>query len=232
MRGILFDLDGTLLNIELDTFLQDYYRALVPVLQTVAPDLSAESAIRALDEGVRAMMVPHPGQTNEDVFAVRFGEIAGVDLTANWAPFNRFYEEVFPSLQHTARPASGARACIERALELGLRVAIATNPIFPLAAIRHRLSWAGLEDLEFHMVTSYETMHATKPHADYFRETALMIDVPPQECIMVGDDRVLDLAAADIGMRTFYVGSDDDAVADYRGDLHGLTKLIDQLLGG
>ncbi len=33
-----------------------------------------------------------------------------------------------------------------------------------------------------------------------------MLGVAPATCLMVGDDRALDMPAADLGMRTFYVG--------------------------
>ncbi|MDA3937062.1 MAG: HAD family hydrolase [Actinomycetota bacterium] len=229
MRGVLFDLDGTLLDIDLEMFLAAYYRELVPVITTVVPSIASDAAIPALENSVRAMMVPHPGRTNEEAFQARFLEITGHDIHDDREPFDRFYAEVFPDLKGTAGPAAGARECVETALDLGLRVAVATNPIFPLAAIEHRLAWAGLDDLNVHAITSYESSCATKPHAEYYRETARRIEVDPLECLMVGDDRALDLAAADIGMRTFYVGSDENAVADYRGDLTQLTALLTQL---
>jgi hypothetical protein len=37
------------------------------------------------------------------------------------------------------------------------------------------------------------------------------------------------MAAADVGMRTFYVGDDRHAVADYRGDMHDAARLISRL---
>jgi FMN phosphatase YigB (HAD superfamily) len=119
---------------------------------------------------------------------------------------------------------------VTTALELGLAVGIATNPIFPRIAVEHRLSWAGLGDLEFGVVTAYEEMYACKPHPDYYRQTATMLGVSPTECLMVGDDRALDMPAADVGMRTFYVGDDPDAPADLRGDLEGLAELLPRLL--
>ena len=70
------------------------------------------------------------------------------------------------------------------------------------------MDWAGVRDLPVHLVTSYENMHATKPDPGYFAETAALLGVDPHDALMVGDDRQLDLAAADIGMRTFYVGDD------------------------
>jgi FMN phosphatase YigB (HAD superfamily) len=79
-------------------------------------------------------------------------------------------------------------------------------------------------------VTTYEHMEACKPDPAYFRQTARLLGVAPADCMMVGDDRSLDMPAADIGMATYYVGCDPDAVADYRGDLDALAELLPRLI--
>jgi len=45
----------------------------------------------------------------------------------------------------------------------------------------------------------------------------------------VGDDRAMDMPAATVGMRTFYVGSDPGAPADHRGTMADLTALLQRL---
>jgi FMN phosphatase YigB (HAD superfamily) len=119
---------------------------------------------------------------------------------------------------------------VKLCLELGLKVAIATNPIFPRDAVAERMRWAGIDDLRVHVVTTYEDMHATKPHTAYFSETATMLGVKPTSCVMVGDDRMLDMPAADVGMRTFYVGRDRGVPSDWRGTLVAFEELLPRLL--
>jgi len=129
-----------------------------------------------------------------------------------------------------ARAAAGsAFEAVETALRLGLKVAIATNPIFPMSAVRERMRWAGLEGFDVHVVTAYEVMCATKPHAAYYTQTAELLGVDPRTCIMVGDDRVLDMSAADIGMRTFYVGDGPAPACDWNGTLDELAELLTRL---
>jgi FMN phosphatase YigB (HAD superfamily) len=227
MRAVLFDLDGTLLDIALSDFLGRYFAALAEAAGDRFPGLDLIAEISASTE---AMMRPHPGATNQEAFYLDFRGRTGVDLGEHASVFERFYAEDFPGLVGSASPAPGGRAAVEAALGLGLRVAVATNPIFPMAAVRHRLAWAGLSALEFPVVTAYEDMHATKPLPAYFRETAELLGVPPAACLMVGDDPMLDLAAADVGMRTFYVGGRAGVDADYRGDLRDLAQLLPRLL--
>lgn len=173
-----------------------------------------------------AMMSAHPGVTNQTVFVEAFRENSGVDIEQHWDVFDAFYEDVFPGLGVNLGPRSGAHDAWNTALEHDLVVAVATNPIFPARAIEHRLAWARIDRERASAITSYEMMTASKPHAEYYRQVAQMLGVDPSECLMVGDDAQLDMPAADIGMKTFYVGNDPDAVADYRGDMSDVADLI------
>jgi FMN phosphatase YigB (HAD superfamily) len=226
VRAVLFDLDGTLLDLDLADFLRKYFESLGALIARHFPD---GEVMRAILDSTAAMQQPHAGRTNQEVFYEQFQMRTGHDLDASWEVFEAFYTERFPLLGTAYGPAKGARRAVETALELGLDVVVATQPIFPRIAIEHRLAWAGLSDLGLERLTTYEIMHACKPLADYFREAAAMTGREPSECLMVGDDRTLDMPAADVGMRTFYVGSDSGTHADWCGDLDRLADLLPHL---
>jgi FMN phosphatase YigB (HAD superfamily) len=231
VHGILFDLDGTLLDIDIDAFLERYFAALARAMEPLAGGPEAIGhAMKALNHATHAMMLPHPGRTNQSVFTEDFRNLSGIDIEIHRDVFERFYAEEFPLLGDGFGPAPGAREAIEVALDLDLKVAIATNPIFPLAAVEHRIAWAGLGDLPVDAITTYETMHACKPLPAYFLETAERIGSMPERCLMVGDDRELDLPAAATGMRTYYVGADPDTAADLSGDLIGLAEAMPHIV--
>ncbi|MDP2299856.1 MAG: HAD family hydrolase [Actinomycetota bacterium] len=231
MRAILFDLDGTLLDLDLSAFLERYFTALESAAAPLARHANgSDSVMSALHAATRSMMEHRSGATNREVFFAAFAKHSGIDLGEHWSVFEDFYRNVFPTLADTARPAPGARTAVTTARDLGLRVAIATNPIFPRAAVDHRIAWAGLADVEFDLITTYEQMTACKPHPEYYRQVAEILDVTPAECLMVGDDHVLDMAAADIGMRTYYVGTQPGVAADVIGDLEGLVELLPRLV--
>jgi FMN phosphatase YigB (HAD superfamily) len=231
VQGILFDLDGTLLDIDLGSFLDRYFSALARAMAPLTDGQeSLRDAMKALNVATHAMMLPHPGLTNQDVFTEEFRTLTGIDIDENADVFSRFYAEEFPLLGEGYGPAPGAREAVETALSLGLRVAVATNPIFPLAAVEHRMAWAALSDLPVHTITTYETMHACKPLPLYFVETAERIGAAPERCLMVGDDQQLDLPAAATGMKTYYVGPEPEVDADFTGDLHGLVEALPRLV--
>jgi FMN phosphatase YigB (HAD superfamily) len=232
MKGILFDLDGTLLDIDIDAFLSRYFAALgETIAEMVDADGDHALAMRGIFDATGAMMRPHPGATNREVFNRAYLALTRIDIEAHSDLLARFYDEVFPTLGTGIGPHDGARAAVDRARECGMKVAIATNPIFPLRAIEHRMSWAGIDTTEVDLITSYENMRATKPHSDYYRQICEILDLAPSECLMVGDDRMLDLPAADVGMRTYYVGSDPDVPTDYRGNLNQLANLLARVCG-
>lgn len=227
MQGILFDLDGTLLDLDLGAFLRRYFAALE---HHIAPLFPGVEVLTAILDSTAAMQRPHAHGTNKQIFDEDFRIRTGIDLEDHSDLFDGFYRDVFPTLGEGYGAASGARAAIEAARALGLKVAVATQPIFPAAAITHRLAWAGLGDVEFDAITTYETMYACKPLPTYFLQTASMIGCAAAECMMVGDDRSLDLPATAVGMRTFYVGSDASAPADHRGSLEQLPSLLERLV--
>jgi len=232
LSAVLFDLDGTLLDIDIDGFLGDYFGALGPVVASVLGDgIAPEQGLRAVIDATEAMVVAHPETTNQAAFNARFAELTGVnlDLGEYALPFERFYAEVFPTLRKGLGPREGGRAAVQTALDLGLKVAVATNPIFPRSAVLERMRWAGIDDLTVGLVTTYECMHATKPLPAYFAETAELLGVPASECLMVGDDRVLDLGASRAQMRTFYVGPAPLPESDFAGDLADLAALLPRL---
>lgn len=228
-QAVLFDLDGTLLDIELESFLSAYFSALGPVIAAISGErISRDEALKAVIAGTQAMSTDHPEHTNRAVFNKRFLELTGTNLDSPdaLARIERFYTDEFPSLQDAHGPRAGGVEAVQAAREAGMTVVLATNPIFPLAAIRERMRWAGLDETWFSSVTSYETSRACKPSSVYYRQIAQELGIEPGACLMVGDDAVLDLSAADIGMKTFFVGVGRPAAADWHGDMHDLRSLL------
>lgn len=201
VKTLLFDLDGTLLNVDMDVFLPAYLKTLAPRAASALPprqfvtDLLAATEVMAKNQ--------NPAKTNQEVFVADFFARTGLD-PEQWMPvFDDFYRTDFHQLRPLTSPNPVARPLVEAALARGYEVVIATNPVFPRVAIEARLSWGNLDGLPFHLVTSYEVMHFSKPNPRYFAEVAEKLGRAPEECVMVGNDAGDDLTACRVGMQTF-----------------------------
>ncbi|MDQ0338123.1 HAD superfamily hydrolase (TIGR01549 family) [Caldalkalibacillus uzonensis] len=202
-KVILFDLDGTLLPMDTEQFVNNYLKLLA---EKVSPHLEPQTFIKALWAATEAMITNlDPDKTNEQVFTTTFLKMTQLQKEKIWPIFDEFYDQIFPTLSHLCQPTPLAKMVVEEALEQGYRVAVATNPVFPRQAIEHRLTWAGVEHVPFELITVYEESRFTKPHRQYYEWICEALQVQPEQCVMVGNDMQEDMSASQLGMKTFLV---------------------------
>ena len=201
IRTALFDLDGTLLPMDQDQFTKYYFGLLAKKLAPYGYD--AEQLISGIWAGTAAMVRNDGSKSNEDAFWAEFARIYGPDALADKELFDAFYADEFTQAQALCGYAPGAADSVYRAKELGFRVALATNPIFPAIATESRIRWAGLEPEDFELYTTYENSRHCKPNPDYYRDILNSMALDPAECLMVGNDATEDTAAELTGMQVF-----------------------------
>lgn len=201
-KAILFDLDGTLLPMDMEMFLNQYFKRLGSFFaQFVEPSRFIKELLIATEA-----MVKNPGQfSNEEVFMRTFLPAISQGRTKMEPLFEKFYMEEFPKLKDKVEKNSLAQGIVATAVERGYKIVLATNPLFPQLAIHHRMEWAGIKDYPWQLVTSYEHFNSSKPNINYFKEIADKIGMEPQQCLMVGNDVQEDMVASEIGMGTFLV---------------------------
>ncbi|MGA9751427.1 MAG: HAD family hydrolase [Acidobacteriota bacterium] len=206
LKAILLDLDGTLLGNSMEVFVPAYLEALGGFLSNYVPprrlvtELLNATRVMAANDGT--------GPTNEEVFASAFYPALGRERSQLEPVIRRFYAEEFPKLRPLTRPVPEAPRLVEWAFDRGLQVAVATNPLFPRTAIEQRLQWAGVgvQQFPYALVTTYEAMHACKPHPAYYTEILSLLGRKPGECLMAGDDWGADvLPSTGLGCRAWWV---------------------------
>ncbi len=206
IEAILFDLDDTLLGNDMDQFLPAYFGLLG---KHAAPFLGRERFLQELLIGTQAMIDNEDtAVSNRDAFWNTFQERTGLDTDEVEPFFDQFYRETFPQLRGTTEKRPSAIPLVQFCIDRGLKIVIATNPLFPARAIQERLDWAGIPvtAFDYDLVTTYENMHATKPHPAYYTEILTAVDCLPQAALMVGDDWKNDIIpAAEVGLKTYWI---------------------------
>lgn len=203
IKSLLFDLDGTLIELDMSVFLPRYFKALG---EHLADLMKPEALITAILNSTEAMINNlDPKMSNKDVFEQDFFKRTGLSPQIAFPLFDSFYEQVFPQLAGTEVRNLAAQRAIELALARGFEVVIATNPVFPQKAIFERLRWGGFANKKFNLITSYENMHFCKPKPQYYAEILSKLGRTPAECWMIGNDVEEDLVAAQLGIKTFLV---------------------------
>ena len=198
---VLFDLDGTLLPMDQDAFTKGYFKLLAKKLLPYGYE--PQQLISSIWSGTEAMVRNDGSVTNEEAFWARFGEIYGEKAEKDKPVFEEFYAKDFQLAKEFCSFNPDAAKTVSELKGCGLRVALATNPIFPSYATESRISWAGLEPSDFELYTTYENSRFSKPNLRYYSEILNVLGVKPQECIMVGNDVGEDMVAAKLGMKVF-----------------------------
>ena len=198
---ILFDLDGTLLPMDQEVFIKAYMAGLTRKAAAHGYDpLQVPGAIWA---GTKAMVKNDGSKSNEDVFWQTFSAVCGKDAKQDIAVFEDFYRNEFQEIRHLCGFDPRAGETVRQIKDLGYRVVLATNPLFPAIATHSRARWAGLNPEDFEIISTYENSRHCKPNLDYYRDVMDALGVKPEECVMVGNDVDEDMIAEKLGMKVF-----------------------------
>ena len=200
---VLFDLDGTLLPMDMDTFVNAYFGQLARYLAPKGYD--PQKLIAAVWGGTKNMILNNGSRTNEEVFWDSFAETFGEESRSESDNLERFYGNEFNLVKDVCGYNAKAREVVMLAKEKGLNTILATSPIFPAVATHARVRWTGLEPSDFSYISTYENSHYCKPNPKYYTELLDKLGLVPEECIMVGNDTSDDMPALSLEMKLFFV---------------------------
>lgn len=230
---ILFDLDGTLLPMDQDEFVRAYFKLLAQKLAGHGYD--PQALLGNIWTGVEAMVKNTGEVNNEEAFWRTFDVIYGEGVRKDIPLFEEYYRNEFQQVQPVCGFNPQSAEVIRYVKEKGLRMVLATNPLFPVVATESRIRWAGLEKADFELVTTYENSRHCKPNPDYYKDIMEEIKVRPQECLMVGNDVKEDMIAESLGMKVFLltdclINKEEKDISVYpNGDLNALLAYVDAL---
>ncbi len=231
----LFDLDGTLLPMDFNKFMELYFHNLgVHFYDKIEPKLLSKYIM----DSTSMMTSKNNGESNEDKFMNHFATLIDGDIKEYREQFSVFYDTLFDNVKLSTYQSREMMDSIKILKEKGYKVVIATNPLFPMKANLHRIKWAGLDKDDFDYVSSFEKNKYTKPHLEYYNEVLNSINKKPKECYMIGNDVSDDLPAGKLGLETYLITDcmvnskevtiDADNVGSYK-DFYDFVLLLNNI---
>ncbi len=244
LKAVLFDLDNTLILFEELVFFENYTKKLYLAFKDMmTPQEFSQRLIHSTQ-----MMIKNNGEINNAEYFIKdFANGTEADEKELWQRFAHFYENEFEQFQPLMKPLDGARDVVLFVKQKGLKVVIASNPMFPTNVQLARLRWANLDDIPFDLITSAENTTFVKPRLEYYRQICEKIKLQPENCLMVGNDGFNDMIASKIGIKT-YLTTDSNQLSielsrelaknanlempnpDYKGPLKELIQVINRLI--
>ncbi|MGD8367826.1 MAG: HAD family hydrolase [Desulfobacterales bacterium] len=200
INAVLLDLDNTMLLFDETVYVNRYFEALAPRFS----DWFSQGELARRVIGATAALRRNQGaQPNRDFFLAHFCDGSDVQGADVWKRFMDFYENDYDGIQIPVAAPAGLHRTLETLGSSGLKLVLASNPVFPKTAQETRMSWAGIPPHLFDLFTHIDNMAFVKPDAGYYRQICDMLREPPAACLMVGNDPVGDMAAKLAGLKTY-----------------------------
>ena len=231
-KAILYDMDGTLIPMDMKQFSVGYFRFLYEKCKGLSSLPDFGPFVDAVWKGTHAMARNDGTVLNRERFWETFCALTGMNREQMEPLCDDFYANEFKKAVMFTEPNPLAGEAIRISHEKAPIVALATNPLFPMAGQLTRMSWIGLTPADFDLVTAYETDSFCKPNPEYYRTVCSRLNVLPSECLMIGNDEREDMAAASsLGIDCYLVTDTAIYNPDYpwTGKSGSFAELVDFL---
>lgn len=206
LKAVLFDLDGTLLPMNEEDFIKQY---LGLIFKYVAHLGYQKDLIDNILVGTKKMYKNDGARTNEEVFWKHFEEIYGEKCLKDKEVFDKFYTTEFKKTKVCCGSNPVAREIIDYIKNCGLKIILATNPVFPIAGMITRLEFIGLKEEDFNYITGYENTTYCKCNPKYYEEILSKNNLKADEVVFFGNSEKDDYRnATDVGIKSYLVGDD------------------------
>ncbi len=202
IQTLLVDLDGTLLGNRQLTLSIDFVKRSLLALKPYGGWRKSVETLLAIQKELRRFT---PDMTNDVRVVKLFSEKTGLDPDRSRQVLRQFITSVFPELKRHFYPIPGSSEFLTWAKDR-YPLYLATNPVWPPEIVELRVRWAGVDPSLFRSMTHVRRMHAAKPSPEYYRELLAQENLDPATCLLIGDDRKMDLPATAVGIRVFIVG--------------------------
>lgn len=203
INTVLFDLDGTLLQMDTDLFIRKYF---VLIAEQLEAYFTHEEVVKLFWDSTYKMIKSNDENlTNEEVFFADFFSKVAIPKDVLLPVLDKFYESHFKRIKSLTKVSKEMVEAVKILKTKGYRMIVATNPLFPESATLQRVAWADLNINDFELITTFENMHFTKPNINYYKEIINKQNLDPSKCLMVGNNVEEDMIVTELGMETYLI---------------------------
>lgn len=230
IKNVLIDLDGTLLPMDFDVFLNGYISAVSTTAESVG--LTKELFKKGLWSGIVKMMENDGTISNEQAFWRAFTFVTGAQKDSAEGVLNNFYSTNFNGVKKYCGFTKNASVLVQKLKQKGYNLILATNPVFPKIATLSRLNWAGVDSKNFTFISTYENSSYCKPNVKYYLEILQKLNLNASECLMIGNDVLDDMVAKSANIETFLltdclINKNNEDINNYNnGNFEDLFKFL------
>ena len=197
LKAVIFGLEGVLLA-DGGEIIPRMLRLLGSRLTSSA---GSDETASALWKAGRAVSENDGSVSCEDRFWSVLAEQLGGRIQLERVAAEELIKSELPALAAGAHPIPYAEQMLSGLRMFGVKTALAPDPMLSETAVRLCLEGAGLKADGFSLIAHSGNTRFGKRRSEYYTELARMLDVPPGDCLAVGDES--DLAAETAGMRLF-----------------------------
>lgn len=232
LKAVVFDMDETLLSINLNAFILRYFKDVSSMLADIGRRSHGGTMARLGTILVDLNANRRSGtdnRTNLEFYQEEVERRCGICLSDPliYEAFTYYDREVLPYKNDdmiNAKAMPGAHAALQAVQNAGLRCALFTNPSFPQGAIECRMGWGEMADAPFELVTHMGNATRCKPDATYYLEQLQVMGLEPHEVLMVGNDPKRDFPSPACGIQTAYVGQGKPGRATWCGTMEDFAR--------
>lgn len=210
LKAIFIDLDNTLALFDELVFLDRFFQLLYKRFDDhfTYDDFQNRVVMATLSLGRS-----NGEKSNRDCFLDTVSVDYEMDQEEFWQRSMLFYENDFDQARPVVKKPKKLHTVLEQLKAMGLKLVLASNPVYPCIAMEKRLGWVDIDPSIFDLITHIENMNFVKPTTKYYRQICTKLDEAPANCLMVGNDPKNDIAAAGIKMKTYL--TTDGGTTDY-----------------
>lgn len=225
---LLFDLDGTLVDLRPNGL---RIRFMTRAILRFAGAIPLLKIPKAFSHAMHELQHNTTNKSNYELFVDTLCSHAKTTPAEIERRTRILISEDFSRFSSSFIPIPHAYETLLLGRQLGYRIVLATNPVWPLDAVLMRASWGGLRQFAFDFISHSEIMTRAKPNPEYYEQLLEKVGISADNCLMIGNDPNKDLPARDAGIRTFLLERPDtkqnwaEITADPR--LDGWGSLLD-----